>query len=219
MARNKIGTRDARRKMRDACVYGGYQEDDKLYFRDDAIYIQSDADGYLNIVADTGIKLGGSALTATGDEITRPVDTSGRFVATTSTALSVTAALHAERIILINSNSAGASTMTLPEATGTGNKYTFIQNIDQTQGSIVVAALTTDTMMGQCINVSNTEEATQAFVTSATSDKITLNGSTSGGSNIGDVIECIDAADTTWSVFVKALGNGTLITPFSETSA
>jgi len=64
-----IGTKTTRTNMRDACVYGGFQTDDKLYFRDTGIYIQSDADGYLNLVADTGIKLNTVALTATATEL------------------------------------------------------------------------------------------------------------------------------------------------------
>ena len=56
-------------KIRDACVYGALQEDDKLCFRDGDIYIQSDADGYINIVADSGIKLNSVALTASATEL------------------------------------------------------------------------------------------------------------------------------------------------------
>jgi hypothetical protein len=63
MAGVNMGTKETRRNIRDACVYGGFQTTDKLYFRDTEIYIQSDADGYINIVADTGVKLNGVIFT------------------------------------------------------------------------------------------------------------------------------------------------------------
>jgi hypothetical protein len=52
-----IGTKTTRTNIRDACVYGGFQNDDKLYFRDTGIYIYSDSDGSLTIKSDGAIKL------------------------------------------------------------------------------------------------------------------------------------------------------------------
>lgn len=57
-------------KIRDACVNGGFYADDKLYFRDTGIYIQSDADGYLHVVADTAIKLNSPDVITMGAGIT-----------------------------------------------------------------------------------------------------------------------------------------------------
>jgi len=57
MSGDSIGTKTTRTNMRDACVYGGFQTDDKLYFRDTGLYIYSDADGSVTIKSDGSIKL------------------------------------------------------------------------------------------------------------------------------------------------------------------
>jgi len=212
-----IGTKTTRTNIRDACVYGGFQTDDKLYFRDTGIYIQSDADGYINIVADTGIKLNGELLSATVAEINRSNDTSARVVTTTSSALALTVALHAERIVLVNSNTTFANTFTLPASAGTGEKFTIINNLIQTIGTIVVAAAGTDVMNGSAIVVGTTEEAAIAFVTSATSDKITTDLTTTGGLG-GDTIECWDSSAGVWTVMARLTGAGALATPFSASA-
>ena len=61
-------------------------------------------------------------VTATAAEINRAVDISARIVTTTATALSLTVTEHAERIVLVNTNSTVANTITLPAAAGTGAK-------------------------------------------------------------------------------------------------
>jgi len=160
----------------------------------------------------------GTAIDASAAEITRAADISARVVTTSATALSLTVTEHAERVLLVNTNSTSANTFTLPTATGSGARFTIINNIAQTQGSVVVAANgTTDVMKGICFNLSTTEEAALAFATSASSDKITLNATTTGGEVAGDRIECIDSAANTWTVTAWVGGSGTLATPFSET--
>ena len=162
-------------------------------------------------------KLGGTTVSATADEINRSLDASARIVTTTATALSLSVASHGERVLLVNTNSTVANTFTLPVATGSGVKFTIINNIAQTQGSVVVAANgTTDTVKGVAVVTPSTEEAAAAFLTSATSDKITLNAGTSGGLGY-DTVECWDSAANVWNVRVSATGNGTLATPFSAT--
>ena len=162
-------------------------------------------------------KLGGTAVNATADELNRSTDASSRIVTTTATALSLTVTQHGERVLLVNTNSTVANTFTLPVATGSGVKFTVINNVAQTQGSVVVAANgTTDVVKGVAVVVSSTEEAAAAFLTSATSDKITLNAGTSGGLGY-DTVECWDSAANVWNVRVSATGNSTLATPFSAT--
>lgn len=142
----------------------------------------------------------------------------GRVVITTATALSLTVTEHGDRVVLINTNSTVANTFTLPVATGSGVKFTLINNIAQTQGSIVVAANgTTDTLKGMVICGDTTAETAMAFVTSASSDKASLNRTTTGGIGPGDIIECYDGTANVWSVQLRTLGSGTLATPFSET--
>ncbi len=143
---------------------------------------------------------------------------SGRIVTTTATTLSLTATQHAERVVVVNTNSTVANTLTLPVATGSGMKYTIVNGIAQTQGSVVVAANGTDIMKGRALNFDSTAVATAAsfFVTTATSDKMTWSRTTTGG--IGqDMCECYDEAANTWRVFVTSNCSGVKATPFSET--
>lgn len=156
-------------------------------------------------------------LTATTAELNRTADASARVVTTTATALNLTLTEHGERVVLINTNSTVANTFTLPVATGSGVKMTLVNNITQTQGSVVVAANgTTDTLKGKAYIVSSTEEAAICAFTSASSDKITMNRTTTGGLG-GDMVEAWDVAANVWLVNVTLNGNGSVATPFSET--
>jgi hypothetical protein len=199
----------------------------------DTLYVGSDPGSPVAVADASGnLSHGGTALTATAAElnavvddntataaeIVRACDISTRIVTTTATALSLTVTQHAERVVLINTNSTVANTFTLPTAAGTGAKFTLINNIAQTQGSIVVAANgTTQTIKGAAFMFGSTEEAAEAFVTSATSDKITLNLTTTGGLGPGDRIEAIDGAANVFTVTVFGVGSGSMETPFSET--
>jgi hypothetical protein len=146
------------------------------------------------------------------------LDAATRIVTTTATALSLTVTEHAERVVLINTNSTVANTFTLPLATGSGVKMTLINNIAQTQGSIVVAANgTTNTLKGSAIIADTTAETAMGFLTSASSDKISLNRTTTGGLGPGEIVECWDTASGVWTVQARLMGSGTLATPFSET--
>lgn len=157
--------------------------------------------------------------TATAAEITRATDISARIVTTTATVLALTVTQHADRVVLVNTNSTVANTLTLPVATGSGAKFTVINNIAQTQGSIVIAANgTLDVMKGVAV-VSNTSTTVnvQSFLTSASSDKVTWSRTTSGGAGPGDYFEAYDSAANTWTVQVRAGSVGNAATPFSET--
>jgi hypothetical protein len=102
-------------------------------------------------------------------------------------------------------------------ATGSGAKFTLIVNTPQTQGSIVVAASgTLDTLTGVARIVDTTAETAGAFLTSATSDKITLNATTMGGLG-GDKIELLDGKANQWSIQADLSGSGTLATGFAAT--
>jgi len=154
---------------------------------------------------------------ATAAEITRSADASARIVNTTATTLALTVTQHAERVVLLNASST-TNIFTLPVAAGTGAKFTVINNFAQTQGTIVVAANGTDVISGVCVNVDNTgATATKAFSTTASSDKLTLDRTTTGGALVGDMIECWDQAANTWKVRVAAIGSGAIATPFSQT--
>jgi hypothetical protein len=158
-----------------------------------------------------------TGILATTDELNAIADASTRVITTTATALNLAFTTHGDKVILINSNSTVANTFTLPLATGTGTKITLINNIAQTQGTVVIAANgTTNTLSGVARVFGTTAMDAEAFVTSATSDKISFNLTTTGGKG-GDIVEAWDTATGVWTVQVYATGSGALATPFSQT--
>lgn len=145
-------------------------------------------------------------------------DASARVVTTTATALSLTVAAHAERVVLINTDSTVANTFTLPTATGSGAKFTIVNNIVQTQGTVVIAANGTDILTGKAKAFDSTAVTAQAevFLTTATSDKISMDLTTTGGLGY-DTVEALDVGANTYLVDVEYVASGTIATPFSAT--
>ena len=136
-------------------------------------------------------------------------------VATTATSLTVTAAAHAGRTVVINSTAPIA--VTLPQATATGNKYRFFIGVVATATSHTIkVANATDVMSGCAYCVTTTATNTEGFACSATSDTITLNGTTLGGV-VGDIVEIEDVKTGVFSVKLFTAPTGTEATPFSAT--
>jgi len=152
-------------------------------------------------------------ITATVAERNRIADVSGRIVTCTAETLVVTEALHEGRIILL-SRAAGV-TATLPEATGSGGKYTFKVGVVPTSNAHVIAAKTTDTMSGFVFTVGDDATALAGWLVDGTDDKLSLDGTTTGGLTIGDTIVCIDAQDAVWHIEGHTTSSGTEATPAS----
>lgn len=109
---------------------------------------------------------------------------------------------------------AAGVTVTLPAATGTLAKYTFRVNTTVTSNSdIIKVANATDIMQGSAVITASTPGA---FYTTATSDTVTMNGSTTGGL-AGSYVELTDIATGFWSVRAILVGSGSVATPFSAT--
>jgi hypothetical protein len=140
---------------------------------------------------------------------------SGTPVATTATTLAITAAAHSGRTVVVNSTAPIA--VTLPQATGTGDKYKFWIGVVATATSHTIkVANATDVMAGYAFCVSTTSDNAEGFKTSATSDTITLNGTTLGGV-VGDIVEIEDVKTGIFSVKLFTAPTGTEATPFSAT--
>jgi hypothetical protein len=172
----------------------------------------------VNFETGSALKFNDVSLAASVAELNRVNQASTRIVTTTATALSLTVTQHGDRVVLVNTNSTVANTYTLPVATGSGVKFTIINGIAQTQGSVVVAANgTTDTLKGIALMVNTTvTNNAEAFLTSATSDKVSFNRTTTGGVGY-DMVEAWDVVANQWQVQVKGFTGGTTATPFSET--
>jgi len=136
-------------------------------------------------------------------------------VSATGATLTCTKDAHAGRTIVISAVAGCA--VTLPAATGTGSVYRFIIGSTITSNSTTIkVANSTDVMSGRAFVISDGAAAVLGYATGATSDTITLNGTTLGGL-IGDHIEIIDAIAGTFAVRVFTAATGTEATPFSAT--
>lgn len=162
--------------------------------------------------ADSAVLETFSAVTATTTEINATADASANLVATTATQITCTALVHGNRTVVLNSTH--TTTVTLPAASGTGDKYTFEVGVTGTDGSkIIQVANTTDIMQGASIAM-NTQSTTIGFKATATDDTVTLNNTTTGG-YLGTKVELHDIAAGTFLVRIYNITSGNPATPFS----
>ena len=84
---------------------------------------------------------------ATAAEVNRVTDVSTRIVLVGGTSLSLTEALHSDKVIGLN-HTAATSTVTLPAATGSGARFRLIVHSVNTNSHIVKVANASDTIKG-----------------------------------------------------------------------
>lgn len=213
----------------------------KLLFRDTGIFIYSQSDGKLTISSDDGttsaitltggvtvtntitptlIAYGGTNITATGLEINAACDASG-MVTITGTG-NVTAAVNAGRINLLGEVGGNALvTLTLPEATGSGNIYRFIVSVLNTSSYVIKTADATNAGFVGSVNLLDHDASAQtAFfgAVNGASDILTLNGTTTGG-QVGDWVEIVDILADRWAIRgqLQCPAGSNVATPFSTT--
>ena len=134
----------------------------------------------------------------------------------------ITQAEHAGRTLVLNAADAGSTavTLTLPEATGTGNVYSFVIGVVNAMAAgYKIQVVGDDTIDGHVVFIDDDGAGNAASVkhwpTVAASDTITLTGTTTGGVSIGDWICLTDIAADQWAVTAVLNGSGTIATPFS----
>lgn len=133
----------------------------------------------------------------------------------TSSTLTVTRAAHTGRTITL-SRAAGIA-VTLPAATGSGDKYKFIV-VTTFTGAATIKVVGDDIMKGTAILFADGGDTVVGFATAADSDTIDLLGtSNSTGGISGEIIELEDIAADTWYVRITSDAGGTEATPFSAT--
>lgn len=111
-------------------------------------------------------------------------------------------------------SAAAGLTVTMPAATGSGDKYCFKVVTSVTSNSYVIAAAGTDILAG--VVAIATDVAGVTCPTTATSDKLTMNGGTTGGL-AGSSVELEDSASGVWIVSGSLISTGAEATPFSAT--
>lgn len=180
-------------------------------------YIKADANGAVATVKTAALSIGTSGsetlVVATGAELNRAADVSGRLVAG-GAALSLTEALHDGKTVLFDT--AAGTTLTLPAATGSGAKFRCVVSVLATSNSHILKVVGNDIMQGSLgIIDTDSADATVFFATETDSDTITFNRTTTGLAEIGAWIEVQDIKADTWSVVGVAQASGSVATPFS----
>lgn len=105
-------------------------------------------------------------------------------------------------------------TVTLPAASGSGGKYRVVVGATIASSAGVIAALGTDILRGSIIVA--TDASGETFMTSATSDKLSMNGGTQGGL-AGSYVDLEDIASGVWQVGGFLISTSTEATPFAAT--
>ena len=166
----------------------------------------------------------GMTVTSGGLTVTAGTTTLGgsfvRDVVTLTATDAITQAEHAGRILLMGEVGGDAAcTFTLPAATGSGDEYKFIVSVVNTSNYVIKVADATDTIDGSVVVTNDTTAGGTASLISwptvAASDTITLDGTTTGGVNIGDYILLTDIATNQYTVSGLLNASGTEATPFS----
>jgi hypothetical protein len=124
---------------------------------------------------------------------------------------------HADRVVVLDSVFSTTCTIVLPKAIGSGARFTIFNNAVQTASVVVSLAVATDYMSGVAVmleQAGGTDD--QVFYTTATSDKVTLNATTTGGIR-GDEMEFVDYRPGYYLVKARLFPSGDVVTPFSAT--
>jgi len=136
----------------------------------------------------------------------------------TGTTQNLTPEEHAGRLFVLDAVLTVATVnIKLPKATGSGDVYEFVNNAVQTDTFIISLQNATDYLTGSAImmeQVGDTDDL--KFYTTATSDKITFNATTTGGLR-GDLVKAIDIKAGYYLVEVRCMSSDNSITPFSAT--
>jgi len=155
--------------------------------------------GAIEVEAGGQINMGTAAVAANGDTLT------------------VTAALHAGRVVQFGKTS--GTIVTLPAATGTGNIYRFVIGVTATSNAnIIKVANATDVMDGSlCVQQDTDVDGTlKVWRADAGDDTMTFAGAATTGGIVGGYIQCCDYKAGFWSCQAwTQSGGGSEATPFS----
>ena len=133
---------------------------------------------------------------------------------TLTASTTITAEQHDGQVLLMGASGAALS-FTLPAANGTGARFRFVVSVVNTSNYVIQVANATDVMSGSIWSTQDGGDTVVGWETASTSDTVTLNGTTTGGVNIGDYVELQDIKSGFWSVTGLMVSSGTEATPFS----
>lgn len=125
--------------------------------------------------------------------------------------------LHGDRIMTFDR--LGGVTATLPKATGSGMKYTFIIKTAATSNANVIQVGHSNDVMDGSINIQQdygTDGNVKVWLAETGDDTMTFAGAATTGGIAGNRIECIDYAVGFWSCVAFTLSDGgSEASPFS----
>ena len=129
----------------------------------------------------------------------------------------ITAAEHAGRILFLGEGGS-TITLTLPDATGSGNRYEFIVTVTNSNNYVIKVPDADNVITGQIMYLDEDGTAVTSFPTVAASDTITLNSGTTGGL-VGDTLTLTDIAANKYAVQgqMRVSAGANPATPFSAT--
>lgn len=137
-------------------------------------------------------------------------------VVTLASGTAITPAVHSGRTLLMT-GTGSALTQTLPAATGAGSTYTFVVGAVNTSNHLISCLSAGAVMYGNvwANSTGDSPDLGQPWPTAVDSNTITLNGTTTGGSAIGDQIIVRDIATNKYQVLGFTTCTSTEATPFS----
>lgn len=116
--------------------------------------------------------------------------------------------------LIVLQNATGL-TAQMPRATGSGRFYMFVLGLALSSGNYIINTdPTTDVYQGNLSIDVNASASGQTFIGNA-QNTLTLNGSTTGGANKGDMFFMADWTSGIWTCSGTIVGTGSPSTPFS----
>lgn len=141
-----------------------------------------------------------------------PYGTTGGRLATLTASTTLDDSYDDKTVLL---DAAAGLTVTLPTATGSGWKVRVVIKTTVTSNNYVIQVNnSTDVVQGFVQNISDDPATTKGYIAAASSDTLTLNGTTTGGL-IGAVYEIQDIKSGFFQVLGRDCATGTEATPFS----
>ena len=176
----------------------GYQP--KVYRKQGGAELVVASGGTLTIESGGVLSMGSAAVDANDDTLT------------------VTAALHAGRVIQFGKTT--GTTVTLPASAGTGNVYRFVIGVTATSNANIIKTAGSDVMDGS-LNIqqdTNVDGTYKVWRADPGDDYMSFAGAATTGGIVGGYIECVDYATGYWScVAYTQSGGGSEATPFNTT--
>lgn len=130
-------------------------------------------------------------------------------------ALTLVEESYESRVALLSSST--GQSISLPEATGSGGVYDVMVETLLASGSYVVNAHAGDVIAGMVrIAVDNSTTKGFSATVAGALNKITLNGTTTGGAAVGDWLRFWDVKDGVWFVQGFLTGSGSIATAFGQ---